>query len=134
ARRHGPRAVRQGGPRPQGVQQHPPDGLPQPERALRRGDHRVPRPEDHPQADAAADGGAGGEAVMKRLLNIVVAVSSLALGVSLFAQSVPEINYDASADVISLPSFGEVAGVATNSKGHVFVYARTGHAVATLGD
>jgi DNA-binding beta-propeller fold protein YncE len=27
-----------------------------------------------------------------------------------------------------------VAGVATNSKGHVFVYTRTGHAVATLGD
>src|ERR1044072_7265631 len=47
-------------------------------------------------------------------------------GASLFAQSVPEINYYAAADVISLPSFGEVAGVATNSKGHVFVYARTG--------
>jgi len=71
---------------------------------------------------------------MKRLLNVIVAVSGLALGASLFAQSVPEINYDATADVISLPSFGEVAGVATNSKGHVFVYARTGHAVATLGD
>ena len=51
-----------------------------------------------------------------------------------FAQSVPEINYDANADILSLPSYGEVAGVATNSRGHVFVYARTGHAVATLGD
>ena len=71
---------------------------------------------------------------MKRLLNIVVAVSALALGAAPFAQSVPEINYDAVADIISLPSFGEVAGVATNSKGHVFVYARTGHAAATLGD
>jgi NHL repeat-containing protein len=29
---------------------------------------------------------------------------------------------------------GEVAGVATNSRGHLFVYTRTGHAVATLGD
>jgi DNA-binding beta-propeller fold protein YncE len=47
---------------------------------------------------------------------------------------VPELNYDAKADILSLPAFGEVAGVATNSKGHVFVYARTGHAVATLGD
>ena len=46
----------------------------------------------------------------------------------------PEINYDATADILNLPSFGEVAGVATNSKGNVFVYARTGHAVATLGD
>src|SRR5262249_54079033 len=35
---------------------------------------------------------------------------------------------------IQLPSYGEVAGVATNSRGHVFVYARTGHGVATLGD
>ena len=58
----------------------------------------------------------------------------LALGVSIAAQSVPDINYDANADILSLPSYGEVAGVATNSKGHVFVYARTGHAVATLGD
>ena len=48
-------------------------------------------------------------------------------------QSLPEINYDASADLISLPSYG-VAGVATNSRGNVFVYARAGHAVATRGD
>ena len=58
----------------------------------------------------------------------------LAASAGLFAQSVPDINYDAVADVISLPSYGEVAGVATNSRGHIFVYARTGHAVATLGD
>ena len=41
------------------------------------------------------------------------------------------------ADFLKLPAdiyLGEVAGVATNSKGHVFVYTRTGHAVATLGD
>jgi DNA-binding beta-propeller fold protein YncE len=59
---------------------------------------------------------------------------ALAAGTSLYAQSTPEINFDANADLLSLPSYGEVAGVATNSKGHVFVYARTGHAVATLGD
>src|SRR3982751_3634387 len=58
----------------------------------------------------------------------------LAAGTSLYAQSTPEINFDANADILSLPAYGEVAGVATNSKGHVFVYARTGHAVATLGD
>src|SRR2546430_6883551 len=58
----------------------------------------------------------------------------LALGVSAYAQSIPEIAYDANADLIQLPSYGEVAGVATNSKGHLFVYARTGHGVATLGD
>jgi pantoate--beta-alanine ligase len=38
------------------------------------------------------------------------------------------------ADLLTLPSNGEVAGIATNSRGHVFVYARTGHAVATPGD
>src|SRR5258708_3295076 len=66
---------------------------------------------------------------MKKTLLLLIA-----LGVSISAQSVPEINYDANADILSLPSFVEVAGVATNSKGHVFVYERTGHGVATLGD
>jgi NHL repeat-containing protein len=62
------------------------------------------------------------------------AAAAIAFGISLFAQSVPEIAYTANADLLTLPAYGEVAGVATNSKGHVFVYARTGHAVATLGD
>jgi DNA-binding beta-propeller fold protein YncE len=65
---------------------------------------------------------------------VAIGAAALALHVSLGAQSVADINYDANADILTLPSFGEVAGVATNSKGHVFVYARTGHAVATLGD
>ena len=64
----------------------------------------------------------------------ILAGGLLAAGAGLFAQSAPDITYDAVADMISLPSYGEVAGVATNSKGHLFVYARTGHAVATLGD
>jgi hypothetical protein len=61
-----------------------------------------------------------------------VAVSLVSVGV--VAQSVPEIAFESNAGVLNLPSYGEVAGVATNSKGQVFVYARTGHAVATLGD
>jgi DNA-binding beta-propeller fold protein YncE len=72
--------------------------------------------------------------VSRPLRSVFVAAAGLALGASLFAQAVPELAYDAAADLLTLPSFGEVAGVATNSKGHVFVYARTGHAVATLGD
>jgi DNA-binding beta-propeller fold protein YncE len=71
---------------------------------------------------------------MKRQLSFSVTAAAAAFGTALFAQSVPEVNYDAVADIISLPSYGEVAGVATNSRGHVFIYARTGHAVATLGD
>ncbi len=71
-----------------------------------------------------------------RFLYVVSGVA-LAVGVTLFAQSAADINYDSNADALQLPQgtyFGEVAGVATNSKGHVFVYTRTGHAVATLGD
>lgn len=50
-----------------------------------------------------------------------------------FAQ--PEISFDA-ADILKLPEhiyMGEAAGVATNSKGHIFVYTRTGDAYATIG-
>src|SRR3954451_22041349 len=71
---------------------------------------------------------------MKRALLLSAAALASVLGASIYAQSVTELTYDANADILSLPSYGEVAGVATNSKGHVFVYARTGHAVATLGD
>src|SRR5260221_9952949 len=74
---------------------------------------------------------------MTRVFRSAVAVAALASGASLVAQSAPDISYDANADALQLPQgtyLGEVAGVATNSKGHVFVYTRTGHAVATLGD
>jgi NHL repeat-containing protein len=71
---------------------------------------------------------------MKKVLQVTVAAAALAAGVSLTAQSVPTLNFDGVVDVISLPSYGEVAGVATSAKGNIYVYARTGHAVATLGD
>src|SRR3954463_16350530 len=71
---------------------------------------------------------------MKRQLLWAAAGAISVVGLSLSAQSVPDIRYEAVADALTLPSYGEVAGVATNSRGHVFVYARTGHAVATLGD
>ena len=71
---------------------------------------------------------------MKRLLQCLVASATLAVAAAPLAQSARELGYDANADVLTLPSYGEVAGVATNSRGQVFVYARTGHAVATLGD
>ena len=70
---------------------------------------------------------------MKRIIQFLLA-AAIAGGVSLLAQSAPDLNYEANADVLTLPSYGEVAGIATNSRGHVFVYARTGHGVATLGD
>ena len=46
-------------------------------------------------------------------------------------QSVPEIPFDSVPDFLKLPpgmNFGEVPGVAVNSKGHVFVFTRSGSA------
>src|SRR5476649_767740 len=74
--------------------------------------------------------------IMKRSVHVLVAAAALALGASLAAQNVPDIAFDANADLLKLPEnihFGEAAGVATNSKGHIFVYTRTGAAHATLG-
>jgi hypothetical protein len=73
----------------------------------------------------------------RRLRTMVFAATIAGAGASPLAQSPREIAFDANADALTLPAnthLGEVAGVATNSKGHVFVYTRTGHAVATLGD
>src|SRR5579859_6054465 len=46
-------------------------------------------------------------------------------------QNVPEISFDSVPDFLKLPpgmNFGEVAGVAVNSKGHVFVFTRSNSA------
>jgi hypothetical protein len=65
-------------------------------------------------------------------------ITLLAAGMSLAAQaSVPEIAFDTNADLLKTPAgvyVGEVAGVGANSKGQIFVYTRTGHPFATLGD
>src|SRR3954464_12379156 len=73
---------------------------------------------------------------MKRSTHLAGAIAALALGASLAAQNAPEIAYDANADLLKLPDnihLGEAAGVATNSKGHIFVYTRSGASHATLG-
>ena len=72
---------------------------------------------------------------MRRLVQLVLAATVLA-GSQVFAQSaVPEIPFDA-IDPLVLPNnihLGEAAGVATNAKGDIFVYTRTGHPVMTIG-
>ena len=50
--------------------------------------------------------------------------------------TVPEIPFDSAADPLKFPDnihLGEAAGVATNSKGDVFVYTRTGHPTISFG-
>ena len=75
---------------------------------------------------------------MRRILTAFVAAAVLAFGGSLVAQtSVPEIAFDTNADLLRTPfdlHVGEVGGVGANSKGQIFVYTRTGHSYATLGD
>jgi len=72
---------------------------------------------------------------MKRYLLISFAAALLS-GIPAAAQfSLREIAFDA-AEPLKLPDniyLGEVAGVATNSKGDLFVYTRTGHPTITIG-
>ena len=61
-----------------------------------------------------------------------------AQGAACLAQvTVPELAFDANADLLRTPAeiyLGEVGGVGRNSQGRIFVYTRTGHPYATLGD
>lgn len=73
---------------------------------------------------------------MSRHIIATLAAATVALGGSLFAQSVPELTFS-SVDLLKTPTnvyVGEVAGVGANSKGQIFVYTRAGHPYATLGD
>jgi DNA-binding beta-propeller fold protein YncE len=67
---------------------------------------------------------------MKRIATLLLAAAVLVV-----PATAQEISFTAS-QPLQLPRdsfFGAVAGVATNSQGHVFVYSRTGTSVATLG-
>jgi hypothetical protein len=71
-----------------------------------------------------------------RTLMAGVTAAVLAFGGALAAQSVRDISFDA-ADLLKMPPdvfVGEVSGVGQNSKGQIFVYTRTGHPYATIGD
>jgi len=74
---------------------------------------------------------------MSRTITATVTAAVLALGGSLLAQSgVPELSFS-TVDLLKTPTdvfVGEVGGVGANSKGLIFVYTRTGHPYATLGD
>ena len=62
---------------------------------------------------------------MKRVL-----LATIVLGLTVtpaFAQSVPELPFESVPNPLKLPNdiyFGEIAGVAVNSRGHVFVFSR----------
>ena len=57
-------------------------------------------------------------------------------GVLAGQSSVPAISYDSAPNFLKLPEhvhLGEAAGVATNSKGNIFVYTRSGGTLASVG-
>src|SRR5215475_6468745 len=72
----------------------------------------------------------------QKMLAIALALSVAPAAARLTAQfAVPDIAFD-STDPLKWPAnihLGEAAGVATNSKGDVFVYTRTGHPTMTFG-
>jgi sugar lactone lactonase YvrE len=74
---------------------------------------------------------------MSRIIMTAVALVAIVGGGSIVAQAVPEISFTA-IDLLRTPTegpfVGEVAGVGANSRGQIFVYTRTGHPYATLGD
>lgn len=76
--------------------------------------------------------------VISKGLLVTMLVALIVGGAVLAAQTqAPEIAFDSRADLLRTPNdlhVGEVGGVGTNSKGQIFVYTRTGHPYATLGD
>jgi hypothetical protein len=74
-----------------------------------------------------------GENGMRKCLLAGMAAASLAASIAIAQQSivskpVPELGYKVSADFFQFPPIwieGEAAGVAVNSKGHIFLFQRT---------
>jgi len=74
---------------------------------------------------------------MQSASKLLLIVAMLLAAGPLYAQTaVPSITYDSAPNFLKLPDglyLGEAVGVATNSKGHVFVYTRTGSPRVTMG-
>ena len=73
---------------------------------------------------------------MNRFLTALTVVALLS-GIPAVAQKdAPEIRFDSVPNPVQLPAnlyLGEVAGVATDSRGDIFVYTRTGHPTISIG-
>src|SRR5215470_10026729 len=73
---------------------------------------------------------------MKTFTRLVLALcAAAALATAVAAQNPATINFDSAPNALTLPDdvyLGEVGGVATNSRGDVFVYTRTGHPTMSI--
>src|ERR1700719_4802853 len=66
--------------------------------------------------------------------SLLIACFALLAGPALAQQTAPEIAFDSVTDFPKLPqgmNFGEVPGVAVNSKGHMFVFTRSNSATGS---
>jgi hypothetical protein len=74
---------------------------------------------------------------MRGFSKIALVVLLVLVSSPLFAQiSIPELPFDSAPNFLKLPDnvvMGEGVGVATNSKGHIFVYTRDGTLAYTVG-
>jgi DNA-binding beta-propeller fold protein YncE len=72
---------------------------------------------------------------MKRSLSILIAFALALTAGALSAQQAPAITFDSNPMPLSMPDnihLGEVAGVATNSRGDIYVYTRTGNPTISI--
>jgi len=71
-----------------------------------------------------------------QILTFTFMATSIAASIANAQNAVPEIKFDSVPNALQLPAglyLGEVGGVATNSKGDIFVYTRNGHPTITFG-
>src|SRR5437660_12536571 len=71
---------------------------------------------------------------MRRLIPLLLATTLFA-AFPAAAQNVPEIPFDSVANPLTLPDaiyWGDIGGVAANSKGDIFVYPQNGHSTVSL--
>jgi len=72
-----------------------------------------------------------------RAFMYALATAAVAAAIPLSAQNAaPALNFDSTPSPLALPDdvyLGEVGGVATNSRGDIFVYTRTGHPTVSMG-
>ena len=73
---------------------------------------------------------------MKRSLSVLIVTALAVTTGSFFAQQAPAIQFDSNPMPLTMPDtidLGEVAGIATNSRGDIYVYTRTGNPTITIG-
>src|SRR5438105_14976016 len=73
---------------------------------------------------------------MKRSLSVLIVTALAVTTGSFFAQQAPAIQFDTNPMPLTMPDtihLAEVAGIATNSRGDIYVNTRTGNTTITIG-